>query len=522
MGPKDKISSPSIDECVSGGSMGGGTPLKKGPWTSTEDSLLVDYVQKHGEGNWNAVQKYSGLSRCGKSCRLRWANHLRPNLKKGAFTPEEEQKIIELHSQIGNKWARMAAHLPGRTDNEIKNYWNTRIKRRLRAGLPLYPSDMCLHPYNENQPGPNANDDFNYDDNHSNAPLHGNSLNFPGHMFDSMKVSQGLISYASPLMGFSPGNAIGHQGFGSQNYNFLNPTMNCTKQLQESETLFPHVQDGIASRILQVEPLSVSDRIPLKVHQPFGFPCDSDPGNKDLAPYGGAVNGSHAHTLLNGNFSAPRPIPGSVELELPSLQYPDTDLGSWSVSHAPPDPIDTYVQSPPGTMLLQSDVESPRKSGLLEALIYEAQTLGNEKNNLSEKSSSSSVLTPCEAVESAAANICEADYELFHDPISHHSAPISENPFGEAAASVEPSSQLAPPDPSSWRPDFLLDSSWHVGNTNYHSMFSNTIESLLNADFSAEQKQSSVGPSSKCPKVQQLESSTWNIMPRVCPISELP
>lgn len=111
MGPKDKISSPSIDECVSGGSMGGGTPLKKGPWTSAEDSLLVDYVQKHGEGNWNAVQKYSGLSRCGKSCRLRWANHLRPNLKKGAFTPEEEQKIIELHSQMGNKWARMAAHV---------------------------------------------------------------------------------------------------------------------------------------------------------------------------------------------------------------------------------------------------------------------------------------------------------------------------------------------------------------------------------------------------------------------------
>lgn len=293
---------------------------------------------------------------------------------------------------------------------------------------------MCLHPYNENQPGLNASDDFNYDDNHSNELLHGNSFNFPGHMFDGMKVSQGLISYASPLMGFSPGNAIGRQGFGSQNYNFLNPTMNCTKQLQESETLFPHVQDGIASRIPQVEPLSVSDRIPLKVHQPFGFPCDSDPCNKDLAPYGGAVNGSHAHTLLNGNFSAPRPITGSVELELPSLQYPDTDLGSWSASHAPPDPIDTYVQSPSGTMSLQSDVESPRKSGLLEALIYEAQMLGNEKNNLSEKSSSSSVFTPCEAVESAAANICEADYELFHDPISQHTAPISENPFGEHIA----------------------------------------------------------------------------------------
>jgi len=90
---------------------GGGVVLKKGPWTAAEDVILVDYVNKHGEGNWNAVQKYSGLSRCGKSCRLRWANHLRPNLKKGAFTAEEEQMIAELHAKMGNKWARMAAHV---------------------------------------------------------------------------------------------------------------------------------------------------------------------------------------------------------------------------------------------------------------------------------------------------------------------------------------------------------------------------------------------------------------------------
>jgi len=85
--------------------------LKKGPWTSTEDAILVSYVNKHGEGNWNSVQKHSGLYRCGKSCRLRWANHLRPNLKKGAFTPDEERTIVELHSKLGNKWARMAAQV---------------------------------------------------------------------------------------------------------------------------------------------------------------------------------------------------------------------------------------------------------------------------------------------------------------------------------------------------------------------------------------------------------------------------
>ncbi|XP_020230619.2 transcription factor MYB97 isoform X1 [Cajanus cajan] len=132
-----------------GGGEGGGNAeemtLKKGPWTTAEDAILIDYVTKHGEGNWNALQRNTGLNRCGKSCRLRWANHLRPNLKKGAFSPEEEKLIVELHSQFGNKWARMAALLPGRTDNEIKNYWNTRIKRRQRQGLPLYSDDHDHH-----------------------------------------------------------------------------------------------------------------------------------------------------------------------------------------------------------------------------------------------------------------------------------------------------------------------------------------------------------------------------------------
>ena len=112
---QDQMDSPVADDGggSSGGSphRGGGPPLKKGPWTSAEDAILVDYVKKHGEGNWNAVQKNTGLFRCGKSCRLRWANHLRPNLKKGAFTPEEERLIIQLHSKMGNKWARMAAHV---------------------------------------------------------------------------------------------------------------------------------------------------------------------------------------------------------------------------------------------------------------------------------------------------------------------------------------------------------------------------------------------------------------------------
>ncbi|KAK6932472.1 SANT/Myb domain [Dillenia turbinata] len=110
--------------------------LKKGPWTPEEDQKLIDYIQRHGYGNWRTLPKNAGLQRCGKSCRLRWTNYLRPDIKRGRFSFEEEETIIQLHSILGNKWSAIAARLPGRTDNEIKNYWNTHIRKRLlRMGI---------------------------------------------------------------------------------------------------------------------------------------------------------------------------------------------------------------------------------------------------------------------------------------------------------------------------------------------------------------------------------------------------
>nr|GMC57513.1 myb-related protein 308-like [Ipomoea batatas]GME16678.1 myb-related protein 308-like [Ipomoea batatas] len=103
----------------------------KGAWTKEEDERLIRYIKKHGEGCWRTLPKAAGLLRCGKSCRLRWINYLRPDLKRGNFTEEEDELIINLHSLLGNKWSLIAARLPGRTDNEIKNYWNTHIKRKL-------------------------------------------------------------------------------------------------------------------------------------------------------------------------------------------------------------------------------------------------------------------------------------------------------------------------------------------------------------------------------------------------------
>ncbi|KAH0457002.1 hypothetical protein IEQ34_014909 [Dendrobium chrysotoxum] len=110
--------------------------LKKGPWTPEEDKILVDYIQSNGHGSWCSLPKLAGLLRCGKSCRLRWTNYLRPDIKRGPFTKEEQKSIIQLHGIVGNKWSTIAAQLPGRTDNEIKNYWNTHLKKRLlRMGI---------------------------------------------------------------------------------------------------------------------------------------------------------------------------------------------------------------------------------------------------------------------------------------------------------------------------------------------------------------------------------------------------
>ncbi|CAK8577835.1 unnamed protein product [Lathyrus sativus] len=110
--------------------------LKRGPWTQEEDQKLTDYIHKHGYGNWRLLPKNAGLQRCGKSCRLRWTNYLRPDIKRGRFSFEEEETIIQLHSILGNKWSAIASRLPGRTDNEIKNYWNTHIRKRLlRMGI---------------------------------------------------------------------------------------------------------------------------------------------------------------------------------------------------------------------------------------------------------------------------------------------------------------------------------------------------------------------------------------------------
>ncbi|CAL9136720.1 unnamed protein product [Musa textilis] len=540
--PKDQIDSPSIEEGNSSGSLNGGNQvLKKGPWTSAEDAILVAYVKKHGEGNWNAVQKHTGLSRCGKSCRLRWANHLRPNLKKGAFTPEEEQLIIELHAKMGNKWARMAAYLPGRTDNEIKNYWNTRIKRCHRAGLPLYPPNICYQVSCENQQS-NHSSDYSYNEKQPDEFLQGGNLDIPDIVFDNY-TNNGSLSYAPPFPDIAVSSILS-QRFGFQNYALPNPTVCCVERPDETEKVVPASNgtdnDG-CPRLDNVlfEPSG-------KMQESFGLSClyDPDSSSNSLAHHGGAT-GSCAS--LNDTFSASSLIPGTLKLELPSLQYMETDSNSWlACSSTPFDLVNTYVKSPP-TVPLQTDCVSPRKSGLLEALLHEAHVLSSAKKEPSEKISISFV-TPTDMADCPELSINDSKLVEHKDPVSplgrsaafvfNEGTPLisgnflDELPHPLASSNSDSilvdaehvsSPNLGEKDISycrdPFRPDALLGSAWLENSSQNaldHSVFNDAISILLGQDLCYEHKPVPAETSSGVMQGFGLKSCPWNNMPSAC------
>ncbi|KAK6163111.1 hypothetical protein DH2020_002952 [Rehmannia glutinosa] len=522
----DSHLSTDADNC--GESLNGGTVLKKGPWTPAEDAILVEYVEKHGEGNWNAVQKHSGLLRCGKSCRLRWANHLRPNLKKGAFTSEEEQLIIELHAKMGNKWARMAAHLPGRTDNEIKNFWNTRTKRRKRAGLPLYPTDLCLQSLPENHVTPTSPGIYGGDKGCCDI-LQSDGYKTHDNMFDGVNI----LPYAS---GFSDISASGSliNGFGCpQFYSFVPQTMGWERHTQDPDEPMSDYGRGAADEAPSFDSAHDNNNYENKMSQPFGpcFPCDPDHTQK-LLPLG--VN-QDCHFMSNGFSSASKPFSGAEKLELPSLQYQETSLGVWDPA---PELNDSFIQSSVGGPL-PSDCPSPRSSGLLEALLYNARGVSKSENQISDKVTSSTISTG-DITDSSVFKTCSREFNAYLDPSSpsrnsigsffsdctptHTVGSSSDEKKPERLVKSESVDQIWIPDGERkeiWnqldclRPDVIFGSSWVEQSASCSRQRGSPTDSIA-AFFSDDLNMSA----ETCDSSWGLSSCTWDNMPAVCHASD--
>ncbi|XP_014500543.1 transcription factor MYB114 [Vigna radiata var. radiata] len=104
---------------------------KEGAWSSDEDEILLNYVQLTGEGNWTDLPQRAGLKRCGESCKHRWLNYLKQTIPGDNFSWDEQELIIKLHKLLGNRWSMIAGRLPGRSEDEIKKYWNTYLSKKV-------------------------------------------------------------------------------------------------------------------------------------------------------------------------------------------------------------------------------------------------------------------------------------------------------------------------------------------------------------------------------------------------------
>lgn len=314
----------------------------------------------------------------------------------------------------------MPFQLPGRTDNEIKNYWNTRIKRLQRAGLPIYPPDICqsLH---DNQHCQHTGTLPSGEAHHPDL-LPTDSFEIPAVEFKNLEFNQQLYS---PILLDIPPSGLPAQGLGSSLSNSLMFSMlHPAKRLRQSECLLPGVNSSTVDSFPPFD--QYEDDGCEKIGQSFVYSAMYDRDrNADHISSSSRHPGSHA--LLNGNSSTSEPMSWAMKLELPSLQYSDTQVGS-GVTPSPLPSLesdDTLIQSP-STEQTQSDSLSRRNSGLLEAVLYESETLKSSKNSCCHQNSDVTVV---------ASDLVDSSQSLRERKSKIHSDdPIS--PLGHSGASV--------------------------------------------------------------------------------------
>lgn len=179
------------------------TQVKRGPWSPQEDQTLKSYLQKHGTGgNWITLPQKAGLKRCGKSCRLRWLNYLRPDIKHGGFTAEEDDAIYTLYRKMGSRWSIIASHLPGRTDNDVKNHWNTKLKKKLSMTMAEETS---------------ANNNDNNNNNNNNSTVIFDQFHDPTATFFSSNYYYYYYSQTDQISSSSSSRIMPFLGHGDEN-----------------------------------------------------------------------------------------------------------------------------------------------------------------------------------------------------------------------------------------------------------------------------------------------------------------
>ncbi|KAL6226765.1 hypothetical protein ACLB2K_000726 [Fragaria x ananassa] len=134
--------------------------VNRGVWSAEEDEALKRYIRTHGPCKWKEVSRRAELNRCPRSCRLRWRNYLRPGIKRGNISEDEEDLILRMHKLLGNRWSLIAGRLPGRTDNEIKNHWICNLSKRFLEKAPPDNQIIKAHDNFHRPPGESGNCNF--------------------------------------------------------------------------------------------------------------------------------------------------------------------------------------------------------------------------------------------------------------------------------------------------------------------------------------------------------------------------